>query len=101
MGRRAHPCPTMDRMTLGVIERACAEWAGHLTPWAVAARIRKATGYNPHALRRRFATQVYRRTHDLRAVQVMLGHASVATTQRYVAVGSSRLAAVAAASWAA
>lgn len=30
MGRRAHPCPTMDSMTLGVIERACAEWRDHL-----------------------------------------------------------------------
>lgn len=73
--------------------------SGHLTPWGVAARIRKATGYNPHALRRRFATQVYRRSHDLRAVQTLLGHASLATTQLYLAMDDDQLTAAARLVW--
>jgi site-specific recombinase XerD len=36
-----------------------------------------------HALRHTLATRVYRRTGDLGVVQRVLGHASVATTQRY------------------
>ncbi len=39
-----------------------------------------------HTLRHRFATRAYRATRNLRAVQVLLGHASIATTQRYLAV---------------
>lgn len=42
-------------------------------------------GYSPHTLRHRFGTQVYRVSHDIRATQELLGHSSVATTQRYVA----------------
>jgi integrase/recombinase XerC len=39
-----------------------------------------------HTLRHRFATRAYRGTRNLRAVQIILGHASVATTERYTAV---------------
>lgn len=51
-----------------------------------------------HQLRHRFASAAYRATHDIRSVQELLGHASVATTQVYVAVpGEALRAAVAAA----
>lgn len=46
-------------------------------------------GWTAHKLRHRYATRGFAGTHNLRAVQEALGHASVATTQRYVAVGSS------------
>lgn len=43
-------------------------------------------GMSTHTLRHRFATQVLSRSHDLRAVQTLLGHSSVATTQIYTQV---------------
>lgn len=43
-------------------------------------------GWSMHKLRHRYATRGYAGTRDLRAVQEALGHASVATTQRYTAV---------------
>lgn len=58
----------------------------HVTPDYVYRHVTALTkGYSPHALRHRFATQVYRVSHDIRATQELLGHSSVATTQRYVA----------------
>lgn len=44
-----------------------------------------------HMLRHRFATVVHTATHDLITTQRLLGHASVATTQRYVAVQDDAL----------
>jgi site-specific recombinase XerD len=41
--------------------------------------------------RHRFATRAYRGTRNLRAVQVLLGHSSIATTERYVAVDDSEI----------
>ena len=38
----------------------------------------------PHTLRHTAATQLYRRTRDLEAVQKFLGHRNMATTQRYI-----------------
>jgi site-specific recombinase XerD len=49
-----------------------------------------------HSLRHTFATTCYRATGDLLAVQQLLGHSSVATTQRYVLLDPGRLRAVAA-----
>lgn len=56
----------------------------HMHPQSVHKIIYRLTGYNPHALRHAGATAAYNATRDLRAVQDMLGHASLATTQRYL-----------------
>lgn len=60
------------------------ETDGHLHPQSVHKIIKRVTGWNPHALRHAGATAAYRATGDIRAVQDMLGHASLATTQRYL-----------------
>lgn len=43
-------------------------------------------GVTMHRLRHTFATETYRRSRNIRAVQHLLGHASVATTERYTEV---------------
>ena len=66
---------------------------GHITTNHVGTLISRALpqGWTAHSLRRRFATSVYRGSHDIRAVQVLLGHSSVQTTQVYVGVEQAEL----------
>ena len=75
-GDRGRP---LGRVGLYRIVRRSALRAGHRSQ------------LSPHALRHAFATHMVQRGADLRSVQLMLGHASISTTEIYVHLGDTQL----------
>lgn len=68
-------------------------WSGHVEGSYVSRHVSclLPDGYGTHSLRHRYATATYAATHDLFLVAKLLGHASVETTQIYVAMPDARL----------
>lgn len=53
----------------------------HMCPYGL-----EPSGYGTHSLRRTKAAEIYRKTGNLRAVQLLLGHTKVDSTVRYLGV---------------
>lgn len=89
-GRRVRRLPIHPRLTplltfTGPAFPAIRGKGDHAHPDTISNRLATVLeGWTAHSLRHRFATRCYQHTHDLRAVQVLLGHSSPETTQRYV-----------------
>jgi len=73
------------RLTARAVQYRMKEWA---------LKLGLAANVHPHVLRHSFASHVLQSSGDLRAVQEMLGHASISTTQVYTHLDFQQLAKV-------
>jgi integrase len=74
---------------------------GHLTADRVGRPIARALpgDWTAHTLRHRYATRAFRDSRNLRAVQTLLGHSSLITTECYIAIEDDEVRAAAACAW--
>jgi integrase/recombinase XerD len=99
--RRSGPRSRQEREASGIGAEIFLSWTGRkLTPqwiWQLVRRYAVLAGLGsvkPHVLRHSFASHLLTGGRDLRAIQEMLGHADISTTQIYTHVDLTHLQAV-------
>jgi integrase/recombinase XerC len=105
-GRRERLVPITEELAAGIAAGAAGHTPGEsadgwLFPGPIGHLSAKYVGqlcaqvmpdvWTMHALRHRFATRAYRGSRNIRAVQKLLGHSSVAMTERYTAVDDDEM----------
>ena len=70
-----------EDVSVAALEQGVAHWAG----WVAAIGL-DASAYGTHSMRRTKAAQIYKKTGNLRAVQLLLGHTKLESTVRYLGI---------------
>jgi integrase/recombinase XerC len=86
-----HPLPPAGPMFVGARGGPLGPRIIQLTMERLRGALALPDSATPHALRHSFATHLLSRGGDLRAIQELLGHASLSTTQIYTGIDSERL----------
>ncbi len=89
-----YPCDPKDPLFLGARGKRLQPAVLQRSMRLVRGALGLPSSATPHALRHSFATHLLAGGGDLRAIQELLGHASLSTTQRYTGVEAERLLAV-------
>lgn len=94
----SRPAILKDRRSSSLFVTGRAKAMTRMRFWQIISETARASGIrapiSPHMLRHSFATHLLANGADLRAVQLMLGHADIATTQIYTHVDQDRLKAI-------
>lgn len=90
----AHPSADQTALFLSLRGRRLSHRSVQVRIKRLAQRQGIPANVHPHVLRHSFASHLLQSSGDLRAVQELLGHASIATTQVYTALDFQRLAKV-------
>ena len=64
---------------------SCRQYARIVKGWIAAVGL-PSSDYGTHSMRRTKATLIYRRTHNVRAIQLLLGHSKLESTVRYLGI---------------
>lgn len=99
--QRQHRLDAAQRSSNALLLNARLRGAGRLTTRSVGRIVKRlavangmAADVHPHTLRHAFGTHMLEEGADLRAIQEILGHARLSTTQRYTHLTSGQIAAV-------
>jgi len=82
LGRTAYVFPSRIN---GALHLSLRQYARIVESWVTGIGL-DSTAYGTHSLRRTKASLIYRRTKNLRAVQLLLGHAKLDSTVRYLGI---------------
>ena len=84
-GAPAARSASLPQPSLGISAHSTRQYAHIVRRWVASIGL-DPTAYGTHSMRRTKATLIYRRTRNIRAVQLLLGHTKLESTVRYLGI---------------